>query len=57
VFSKYPVAILGTSNCVLPPRKDYRDKVFTSGVARLTGVPHIDGYDFSQLIEKAKSLP
>jgi hydroxylamine reductase len=57
VFSKYPVAILGTSNCVLPPREDYRDRMFTSGVARLTGVQHIDGYDFSPLIEKAKALP
>jgi hydroxylamine reductase len=57
VFSKYPVAILGTSNCVLPPREDYKDRMFTSGVARLTGVQHIEGYDFSQLIETAKSLP
>ncbi|WP_424354228.1 hydroxylamine reductase [Methanobacterium sp. MBAC-LM] len=57
VFSKYTVAILGTSNCVLPPRDDYRDRMFTTGVARLTGVQHIDGYDFSSLIEKAKSLP
>lgn len=57
VFSKYPVAILGTSNCVLPPRDDYRNRMFTAGVARLTGVQHIDGYDFSPLIEKAKSLP
>ncbi|MGB9978889.1 hydroxylamine reductase [Methanobacterium sp.] len=57
VFSKYPVAILGTSNCVLPPREDYRNRMFTTGVARLTGVQHIDGYDFSTLIEKAKSLP
>ncbi|MEN6292295.1 MAG: hydroxylamine reductase [Methanobacterium sp.] len=57
VFSKYPVAILGTSNCVLPPRDDYRDRMFTTGVARLTGVQHIDGYNFSSLIEKAKSLP
>ena len=57
VFSKYPVAILGTSNCVLPPRDDYRNRMFTTGVARLTGVQHIDGYDFSPLIEKAKSLP
>lgn len=31
--------------------------MFTSGVARLTDVPHIEGYDFSELIEKAKSLP
>ncbi len=57
VFSKYPVAILGTSNCVLPPRDDYKERMFTTGVARLTGVQHIDGYDFSPLIEKAKSLP
>lgn len=57
VFSKYPIAILGTSNCVLPPKEDYRDRMFTSGVARLTGVPHIEGYDFSPLIEKSKSLP
>lgn len=57
VFSKYPVAILGTSNCVLPPRDTYRDRMFTTGVARLTGVEHIDGYDFSPLIEKTKSLP
>ncbi len=57
IFSKYPIAILGTSNCVLPPKDDYRDRMFTSGVARLTGVQHIDGYDFSPLIEKAKSLP
>ena len=57
VFSKYSVAILGTSNCVLPPREDYRNRMFTTGVARLTGVQHIEGYDFSPLIEKAKSLP
>ncbi len=57
VFSKYPVAILGTSNCVLPPKEDYRDRMFTSGVARLTGVQHIEGYDFSPVINTAKSLP
>jgi len=57
IFSKYPIAILGTSNCVLPPKEEYINRIFTSGVARLTGVPHIDGYDFSPLIEKAKSLP
>lgn len=57
VFSKYPVAILGTSNCVLPPRDDYRDRMFTSGVARLIGVQHLENYHFSPLIEKAQSLP
>lgn len=57
IFSKYSVAVLGTSNCVLPPRDTYRDRMFTTGVARLTEVEHIEGYDFSPLIEKAKSLP
>ena len=56
-FSKYPAAILGTSNCVLLPLDDYKDRIFTSGVAQLPGVQHIEDYDFSPVIEKAKSLP
>ena len=57
LFSKYPVAILGTSNCVLLPREEYRDRMFTTGPARLPGVQHIAGYDYTPVIEKAKSLP
>ena len=56
-FSKYSAAILGTSNCVLLPLDDYKDRIFTSGVAQLPGVQHIEDYDFSPVIEKAKSLP
>jgi hydroxylamine reductase len=57
IFSKYPVAILGTSNCVLIPTDEYKERMFTSGVAQLPGVQHIDDYDFTPVIEKAKSLP
>ena len=57
LFSKYPVAILGTSNCVLIPRDEYKDRMFTTGPARLPGVQHISGYDYTPVIEKAKSLP
>lgn len=57
LFAKYPVAILGTSNCVLPPLDSYKDRMFTTGVTGLPGVKHIDGYDFTPVIEKAKSLP
>lgn len=57
LFSKYPVAILGTSNCVLIPREEYRDRMFTTGPARLPGVKHIPGYDYTPIIEKAKTLP
>jgi hydroxylamine reductase len=57
LFSTYPVAILGTSNCVLIPKEEYRDRMFTTGPARLPGVHHIAGYDYTPVIEKAKSLP
>jgi hydroxylamine reductase len=56
-FSKYPVAILGTSNCVLLPQDSYKDRMFTSGVAQLPGIKHIENYDFSPVIKKALELP
>jgi len=57
LFSQYPLAILGTSNCFLPPREEYRDRMFAAGPVYLPGVKHIDGYDYSEVIAKAKSLP
>jgi hydroxylamine reductase len=57
LFSEYPVAILGTSNCVLIPREEYSERMFTTGPAKLPGVRHIIGYDYSEVIEKAKLLP
>lgn len=57
LFSKFPGAILATSNCALIPKEEYRDRMFTCGPVRLPGVKHIEGYDFTPLIEKAKSLP
>ena len=56
-FSKYPAVALATSNCALIPKEDYKDRIFTSGVAQLPGVQHIKDYDFTPLIEKVKSLP
>ncbi|MGB9790515.1 hydroxylamine reductase [Thermotoga caldifontis] len=57
LFAKVPAAILGTSNCVLIPTEAYRDRMFTTSIARLPNVRHIDGYDYSPVIEKALSLP
>jgi hydroxylamine reductase len=57
LFSKYPVAILGTSNCVLLPRDEYKDRMFTMGVTGLPGVKHIQGFDFRPILEKLKELP
>ena len=57
LFSELPVSVLGTSNCVLIPREQYRDRMFTTGPTRLPGVQHIAGYDYSAVIEKARTLP
>ncbi len=57
LFAKYPMAILGTSNCFLIPREEYKDRMFAAGPVYIPGVKHIEGYDYSEVIEKARSLP
>ncbi|MGI6038391.1 MAG: hydroxylamine reductase [Limnochordia bacterium] len=57
LFAEFPGAILGTSNCVLIPTESYRDRMFTTGPTGLPGVPHIDGHDFTPVIERALALP
>ncbi|MCJ7445764.1 MAG: hydroxylamine reductase [Methanotrichaceae archaeon] len=57
IFAKYPMAILGTTNCFLIPREEYKDRMFSTGPVQLPGVQHIDGYDYRIVIDKARSLP
>jgi hydroxylamine reductase len=57
LFAKYPMAILGTTNCFLIPKEEYKDRMFTTGPVRLPEVPNIEGYDYSAVIAKARSLP
>lgn len=56
IFKKYNAAIVGTSNCVLPAHEDYKQRMFTMDVAKLEDVKTIENYDFSEVIECAKSL-
>ena len=57
LFTEFPGAILATSNCALIPKAEYKDRMFTTGPVSLPEVKHVDGYDFTSVIEKAKSLP
>jgi len=57
LFAEYPVAILVTSNCIMPAKEEYIDRLFTTGPVRMPGAKNIEGFDFSEVIEKAKSLP
>ncbi|HID42064.1 MAG TPA: hydroxylamine reductase, partial [Pyrodictium sp.] len=56
-FSEFPGVIVGTTNCVLQPIKQYADRIYTTDIAGLEGVPHIDGYDFEPVIKHVLKTP
>ena len=58
-FEKFHGPILITTNCIVPPKDSYKDRLFTTGAAGYPGCKHIDGAygetkDFSEIIELAK---
>lgn len=57
LFEKFPGAILATTNCVMPIKGSYADRMFTYEVTGLENVRKIEGEDFTVLIERALELP
>jgi len=56
-FADLPAPILYTTNCLMPPKESYADRVFTTGVVDFPGVVHIgEDRDFSPVIHKALAL-
>ncbi len=58
-FEKFNGPILMTTNCIVPPKESYLDRIYTTGIVGFDGVKHItankDGTkDFSAIIEQAK---
>ncbi|MCP4745965.1 MAG: hydroxylamine reductase, partial [Desulfobacteraceae bacterium] len=56
-FSKFPGAIIMTTNCIQKPQSAYQDNIFTTGLVGWPGVKHIADKDFSPAIEKALAMP
>ncbi|KOR87783.1 hydroxylamine reductase [Paenibacillus solani] len=62
-FASFNGPILMTTNCIVPPKDSYKDRIYTTGNTGFPGVRHIpegkDGApkDFSALIEQAKECP
>ncbi len=54
-FTEFPGAILLTTNCLMPPRPEYKDRLFTANVVQFPDVPHVHRDDFSAVIEAAKT--
>ena len=60
-FASLPAPILFTTNCLMPPKASYSDRVFTTGAVVFPNTPFIssstDGHkDFTPVIEKALEL-
>ena len=58
-FESFHGPILMTTNCIVPPKDSYKDRLYTTGAASYPGCKHIPGgigekKDFSALIEHAK---
>lgn len=61
-FEAFHGPILMTTNCIVPPKDSYKDRLYTTGAAGFPGCKHIDGEigetkDFSPLIAQAKNCP
>ena len=56
-FADLPAPILFTTNCIMPPKASYADRVFTTGVVGYPQMQHIgEEKDFTPVIEKALEL-
>lgn len=61
-FESFGGPILMTTNCIVPPKDSYKDRLYTTGAAGYSGCRHIAGEigekkDFSEIIAKAKTCP
>lgn len=61
-FEAFNGPILLTTNCLVPPKESYKDRIYTTGSVGFSGCKHIDGEigetkDFSTIIEHAKKCP
>lgn len=56
-FATIPAPVLFTTNCLMPPKDSYRDRVFTTEVVSYPEIVHIgEDKDFTPVIEKALAL-
>lgn len=56
-FANIPAPILFTTNCLMPVKDSYRDRVFTTAVVSYPDIVHIDeNKDFTDVINKALEL-
>lgn len=56
-FPAFPGPVVATTNCILIPRDDYADRIFTTRFTAVPGGTCLKGDDYSPVIAKALDCP
>lgn len=56
-FPVFPGPIVMTTNCLMPPHDNYKDRVYTLGPVGWPGLIHLTDSNFNLVIEKALEMP
>ncbi len=52
-FPNFPGSIIFNTNCIQKPADSYKDRLFTWGLVQWPDVKHVEGWDFTEVIDKA----
>lgn len=55
-FGAFPGPIVMTSNCLIEPRKSYKDRIYTRSIVGWPGVKHLTTPDFKDVIKQASEM-
>jgi hydroxylamine reductase len=56
-FPAFPGPVVATTNCILIPKADYADRVFTTRFTAVPGGTRLAGNDFSPVLARARACP
>ena len=56
-FADFPGPILLTTNCLMPPKQSYVDRVYATGLVAFPGVKHVESGDFGSIVQAALDTP
>jgi len=56
-FSEFPGPVVLTSNCLIKPQKSYSERLWTLGPVGWPGIRHLDGDDYTVIVDQALALP
>jgi len=56
-FAAFPGAILMTTNCLMPPKDEYKDRIFTTGPVQFPDVKHLERDQYAEVVARAQELP